>query len=567
MKRRSFFSFLIATVAVLLSVSLIGFYWLTAHSPLSLLQGGGQSSPSAAMFVPRQAPMMVSLLVNPDRLAAFRVAIAKPGERRRARAELEQLKEILLTTRGIDYEQDIQPWIGDEITLAVTTPDLDRDQENGSQPGYLLAVATQNPQRSREFLQLFWQEQAIAGTDLVFEQYSGVKIIYGNSSRSIASPASTLASAVVGDRFVLFANDPKVLRDAINNVQAPDLSLSRSTPYQQGLKNLPDRQIGAIFVSLPQLGAWLSSSQFNLADATSDASHLYESLVVALKLNANGLLAETALLTAPGQRLVATKPTLSEPVEALQFIPATSSLAASGTNLQQFWQDLSTGLADYSVLSGLIEQSLSPIANRLKASPADVFDWVEQEFALGLLPNATSDQPDWVFVAERSPSTDPAIDRFNAIAQAQGLSTGPLTLNDREIYAWTKLSTSSGNRKQRSLALQAEVQAVHTTVDDYEIFATSVAALNQALNASKTSLKTASTFQQAIAPIDSANDGYLYVDWQTVRNLASQRLPLLKLTEVVAKPVLDHVRSLTMSSYGSETTVRRGTIFIQLKNS
>ncbi|MDX2214145.1 MAG: DUF3352 domain-containing protein [Oculatellaceae cyanobacterium bins.114] len=567
MKLRSFFYGLVAIVVVLLSISVVGFYWLTAQNPLSLLKGGGQASPAAAIFVSKQAPAMVSLLVNPDRLAAFRVAIANPGERRQARAELEQLKETLLTKRGIRYEQDIQPWLGDEITLAVTTPDVDRDEENGNQPGYLLAIATRNPQRSREFLQLFWQKRAVAGVDLMFEQYSGVKIIYGNPTQLAADASFNLASAVVGDRFVLFANDPKVLRDAINNVQAPDLSLSRSSTYQQGLKQLPDRQIGTVFVSLPHMGAWLSGSQFNLTDASDEnLPHLYESLVVALELNPKGLVAETALLTAPGQQLTPTKPVLSEPGQALQFIPATSSLSASGSNLQQFWQDVSTGLADYGVLSALIERSLAPVAQPLKAEPTDLFNWVNREFALGLLPASNKNQSEWVFVAERSPNTDSAIERFNAIAQQQGLSTGPLTLNDRPIYAWTKLSTLANGRKQKSPTVQAEVQAVHTTVDNYEVFATSVAALDQALNAAKNSLLNNAQFGQAIATIDPDNDGYLYVDWQHVRHLASQRLPLLKLTEVVAKPVLDHVRSLTISSYGSETNVRRGTALIQLQN-
>jgi len=59
---------------------------------------------------------------------------------------------------------------------------------------------------------------------------NNVKLIYDNSrpqldkQNALASKAAkseeTLSGAVVGDRFVLFANYPKVLRDAINNVQA-----------------------------------------------------------------------------------------------------------------------------------------------------------------------------------------------------------------------------------------------------------------------------------------------------------------------------------------------------------
>jgi len=82
---------------------------------------------------------MVSLLVNPDRLESF--LAARPGQRRRARQELNQ-KTNLLANTGLDYQRDIQPWLGDEITLAVTTIDIDRDEQNGRQPGSLMALAT-----------------------------------------------------------------------------------------------------------------------------------------------------------------------------------------------------------------------------------------------------------------------------------------------------------------------------------------------------------------------------------------------------------------------------------------
>jgi len=63
------------------------------------------------------------------------------GQRRRARQELNQLKTNLLANTGLDYQRDIQPWLGDEITLAVTTIDIG-DEQNGRQPGYLMALAT-----------------------------------------------------------------------------------------------------------------------------------------------------------------------------------------------------------------------------------------------------------------------------------------------------------------------------------------------------------------------------------------------------------------------------------------
>lgn len=573
MKLRSFFYGLVATVAVLLAVGIGGFFWLTANSPLGLLQGGSKTSPAAAIFIPRQAPMMASLLVSPDRLQSFRLSIAKPGKRQQAKAELEELKQTLLSKQGLNYEQDIQPWLGDEITIAVTTPDVDRDASNGEQPGYLLALATRNPQRSREFLQLFWQKRAVGGTDLVFEQFSGVKLIYGTPPQATPSASSqaltpTLASAVVGDRFVLFANYPKVLRDAINNVQVAELNLDNSRTYQQALRRLPGRQVGAVFVNLPQLGEWIGNTNAASGVALDSAERRYESLLVALQLHRQGVLAETALLAAPGQTLVAQKPALTKPVDALQFIPAVSPLSASGKNLGQLWHQTSSELAGYGLLSSLITQSLSGF-EALQADDAsqDVLDWVQGEYALGVLPKTEGQPSDWIFVAQRSPDVDGALERLDAIARQQGLSIGPLQLGDQAISAWTQLSTTTNaRRKKETLTLQADVKGAHTTVGDYEIFASSMPAMNEALKANQNALVTAADFQRAIEALDAQNDGYLYIDWPQVHGLVEQRIPLVRLAEVVAKPLFDHLRSLTISSYGSEPTLHRGAVLVQLKD-
>jgi hypothetical protein len=574
MKLRTFFYALAGGVLVLLLIAAGGFFWIAANSPLSLLQGGGQASPAAAMFVPKQSPLMVSLLVNPDRLESFRLAIAPQSERRQARTEINQLKNSLLTSTGLDYERDIQPWLGDEVTFAVTTPDFDRDDENGAQVGYLVAVATQDPERSREFLQLFWQKRAIAGMDLVFEQYAGVKLIYSQPSPTpnpqplAPSPQPSLATAVVGDRFVLFANSPKVLRTAINNVQAPGLSLSNSKSYQQALQRLSDRQIGLVFVSLPQLSQWLDGEE----NHTTETPSPYEDLVVALELDRQGLLAETALLTAPGAKLMPAKPALSKPVGALDFIPAASPLTAAGTDLQQFWHELNDSLAVYDKLPALVNQPLAELQDQWGIDlPKEVFSWVKDEYALALLTRADQPQPDWIFVAKKADGASEAVDHLDAIAQQQGLSLGTLTLGNQQTSAWTKLSTTAANRPSRkrnrdaeAITLSAEVQGIHTAVGDYEVFATSVEAMNQALQANATPLLSNLEFQRAIAPLSNENDGYLYLNWQSVRGLVEQEFPIVRLAELAGKSVFDHVRSLTVSSYGSEANLRRGAIFIRL---
>lgn len=604
MKLRSFFSILVASVLVLLLVGASGFYWITARSPLALLRGGPTDGPDAAMFVPKQAPAVVSLLVNPERLEAFGQVVAAPGARRQAKAEIEQLKQGLLANTGLDYKQDVEPWVGDEMTLALTSLDVDRDAKTGQQPGYLLAIATQNPERSREFLQVFWQQRAAKGTELVFERYKGVKLIYSQSEPVVqpqkpdskrgnkkqrqepnltpAQSATTLATAVVGDRFVLFANQPKVLRDAINNVQAAELGLSSSQTYQRALQSFQQRQVGLVFLNLPQLATW--SGQVAAADGT-EANHLYESVAIALGLNRKGLLAETAFLVAPGQTLPAATPALSKPTGALEYIPDSSSVVAAGTDLKQLWAQISNGASSYATLAQLINQPLANLQNTWQLDlPQDIFSWVQGEYALALLPRPEQkpeqqlgQQPDWIFVTQRTETATTAIANLDTLAQERGFSVGPLTLADRPVSAWTKLGSNllkpagkengkaqKTNGTPPTNVVAAEVEGVHATVGNYEIFATSVEAMEQALQANNHAFTDSPGFKAAIATLPKDNNGYLYIDWTNSRSLLEKQLPILRLVELAGQPFWSHLRSLTVTSLGGETGVRRGEVFLNL---
>lgn len=294
MTQRLFFK---AITACLLMLLLLGTAACnSAKAPSNLAIPSGQ--PNAAIFVSQQAPVMVSLLTNPERL---------PNSERDG--EIAKLKTSLLANTDIDYQKDIQPWLGQEITLAVTTLDLDREPENGSNPGYLMALATKEPEKSREFVELLFSKRSLAGANLTVEQYKGVKLIYEipqetpaeeklggyfsvpNRQSKTKNPKSqiqnALAGAVVGDNFVLFANDPKVLRDAINNVQAPDLNLMSSSKYQQAIKALPKDALAVAFLNLPTVAKWQG-----LESETAP----YNSQIVSLVTNRKGLIAETALL-------------------------------------------------------------------------------------------------------------------------------------------------------------------------------------------------------------------------------------------------------------------------------
>ncbi|MCC3436450.1 MAG: DUF3352 domain-containing protein [Microcoleus sp. PH2017_25_DOB_D_A] len=577
MKLRSFFSFLIAGVLALLALSAGGFYWLSTKTPLNLLAGGPTTTPAAAVFVSKQSPVLVSMLVNPDRLEALRQIFASPEERSRSHAEFEQIKKSFLVNTGLDYSRDIQPWIGDEITFATTTPDFDdRELNNGKQTGFLLAVSSQNADRSQEFLTSYWQKESRKEKTVQSEVYKGVKIYYKESPitnpkkdsiwsfNSLSLPNSTLppsfATAAIGgssdsgsnSSFVLFANSPNVLRDAIDNVESANRNLNNSPNYQKALQQLTQGRIALGFVNLPQ-------------PATEKNPQVSpNSLAVAIGVNRRGLLAQTALVTSGDKTAI---PTLSAPVQALQYIPSASPFTVASTDLRNFWTDLSSAVSTNAEASKLVDRAIADIQQNSGVNlPQDIFNWVQGEYALAVVPSS-SNTPDWIFAAEKSADAQKAIDKLDEIARSKEYSIGNFTLRNQKITAWTQLTTSQSydvKNKSKS-AIETEAKGVRATVGKYEIFTTSVEAMDAALKAAETgSLVANQDFQTSIEPLPPANDGYFYLDWPSSRAIWEKQIPLLRLIELSARPLFDHLRSLTVTSTGEVAGIRKATVFMRL---
>jgi hypothetical protein len=540
--------FLIAGIITLILVCVAKFSWFSGKSPVSLVVRNSQ--PAAAIFVSKSSPAMVSLLVNPDGLQTIA-----------AKGEFSQLKNSLLTKNNIDYSNDLKPWLGDEITLAATTIDIDRDPDNGLQTGYLMALATTKPEKSREFLELLFSNRAFSGTNLGIERYKGVKVISDNSEYAPdLKNQNSLAGAVVNN-FVLLANHPQVIKEAINNLQAPDLNLISSLEYQKAAQQISKNAVAVTFLNLPEIGKWQG---LELAEST------YNSQILSFVLNSQGLLTESTFLT--NSPVVPSSLPLSQSVGALQYIPESTALAIAGTNLSKLdnsdiaklWKQVTASI--YGSSEDGTARLLQPLAKiqhnwNLNFSE-DIFNWITGEYALALLPNSENTTPNWLFVIEKNPELAAGITHLNNIASRSGFNLSSLTLDQQKIVAWTKITATSENNT--SINVDTKVKGVHTTLDNYEIFSSDLKTLKTVLSHKQKSLLANPQFKNSIATIPQPNQGYIYLDWENSQNLLKRQLPLLKLAEVLGKPLFDNLKSLTVSSYSSEPGTLKGGVFLQL---
>ncbi|MFN3362076.1 MAG: DUF3352 domain-containing protein [Pseudanabaenaceae cyanobacterium] len=517
-------------VALVLLVGLSLWGRILALRPSPWL-GGQRSQPLATKFITKQAPLVASLLVNPDRLGVAARLFTAPSQRRQLRQEWQAWRSLIQQNWLVDYDRYIRGWAGDELTLAVTTADLDRDSSNGLQPGYLVAIAMAQPQRARQDLERFWQQLAAQGANLLFEQHEGIPIITTDSTPAVAG-------ATLGN-YAIFANDVRVIRNAINDLQVSDLSLANAPRYRTILSNLREKRLGFAFINLTELGDWGTSAGF-LGRAVQQLPAA--SLGIGWRVKNGALVGETLLVTDRPWTEAPSSPTAAN--DLVKLLPPHTAVFA-GHDLQTTWQNVRASLTPYPGLQQLVQKLVDQLGNALGFNlETDIFSWVRGDYAL-----AIGSDSNWLFLAAKTAdiNSDAALDRLDKEAQ-QRLTVGKIQLKNHALTVWTDLQASDPR------VVKGRVHAVHSSTDRVVGFANSVPTLIAALDSSGSRVtlpkQDFAHFERGVAlPAFTA--------------LVEETMPTLP---QLVNPLLHHLQSVTIARLPSTSnTVLKGQISLRLQ--
>lgn len=513
--------------------------------------------PESAHFIPDTTALMVSLTGNSPLKMAGNGSVG-------ASSQLTDLPAALLASGGIDYQKDIRPWVSDEITFALTN--LDKEQ-----PGYLLAVKTRNNRDADAFLERIWQQQAIDGQTINFERYAGVDLISADVSPNLATSASLpgllkpvryLTTAKLDDHFVLIANQRQVLEQAVDTSKKQGTQLAKRAEYKTAIATLNQKQqSGIAYLDLEKLIPAISGQA-----ATTPPT--YRSLGIAFGESRQGLLAETALIANGDRDLPAIKTTPQEPMVALSYFPGNSPFVVSGSNLGTLWSQINQDLQGYPNLKSWVNQSLGTWGKTRGLNlTSKIFPWVDGDYAWALLPDSLSPvlsaqantEADWLFAYEQTNSdkSTQLSNHLNELATEQDLGTSPFELAGRKVYAWTRLvSQEIDSTRGSNLTFKTEVTGAYANIDNQKVLASSPEALGLALDAGSDALINQRSFQDAIAPFDQPNQGFLYLDWPVMKPILKKNLPVISKLESNAQTLLSKLRSVSVSSYGETSEVQ-----------
>jgi Protein of unknown function (DUF3352) len=549
MKRQSLIIAIIVGIISLLVVGTNAYGWVSVHRSIRLLDRNQPQPPASAIFVPKNSPAAISLLANVDELVNLSSLATPTRQQSTVRHASRKWQQQLGDRLHLNYRQQIAPWLGEEITVAITDLDFDRLSRNGSQPGYLAILSSRNPQVSSQIIQAWWDRQ-IADNRLKIETYQGVKLADNRRDK--------IASAIVNDRYILFANHPKVIRAAIDNLQPPRLSLLDNPDYQQVVAANSHHKIGIGYAHLPDLKPWLGK----------EAGEKYPVAGINIGVDRQGLIADLSLYpTTPDTTIVepTSNPTQPKLVNTLKYLPRQSNIAIAGTDLAHWQQQLATILPEIKSLTPTLDRTITAIGKKISINLTEnIFSWTTGEYALAAIPNPTQTNTDWMFIAERTQPerADEAIGYFDQLASLAGYSVGLLPWQEKQVIGWTKLVTETSSNTAR---LIAEVAGVHTNVGEYTIFASSVEAMDATLKAvDQQSILDSDRYQCGANLLTATETGYLYGDWQTIQLLLPKQLQEQPLVKLASDGIFAGLPNISLSRY-VEAGIQRITLLFQVE--
>ncbi|MBT9310711.1 DUF3352 domain-containing protein [Leptothoe kymatousa] len=520
---------LVAIAFVCISLVIVGCGQLSPVSP----QNSASQNNAVLEFIPRQA--LLATVIDASN-AGLPSALSKilPGS-----------LTALLEPLAIDFDNDVRPWLGNNMAFAVTDSDVDRDRSNGRQTGYLWVAEIADSERLREFLELFWQRQSVAGIELEFAQTNGVPLIAGT-----ASADQSLVTAIVDKRTLLVANDPQVLRQSLRVSQAPQLQMPERNCCQPIWLTL----------RIPGVIDWLGlalpkEQQFLTADH-------WQQLWALGEISPQGLAINTQLATLGQVRSGADAPvtdSVSADMSPQQYMPPSMAWVALGHDLQPLWLNIQNELSHYEKLPlplrSLTQWTTTQLGQKIAAP---IRQLLAHDYSVGQL-----DDGSWVMAVSNADAKNVA--NLDQLAADEGLTVSQLTLGGHTVTAWSRLTTRlSQDARNRETTVETDLVALHTKVDDCDVFTTSLASLTAALDAPGHALTSTQRFQRTVQIMDTPNQGYIYGTWNDMeRLLASNRW--FTLVQPILQPWTQSIDAIAITSYIQTTNQSTGTVSVLLK--
>jgi hypothetical protein len=338
--------------------------------------------PVGANAIPADALMVVALSSDETQWRRLRQFGTETTQ-----AQFDQLlvewRDRLLADHNLDFSRDLQPWIGQEITLAVLPPAGQPSELPASLPAPELALTSNLvvvlPIADAARAQSSLGDRLEASAQAEEPPYRGVTL-----QQVTGAGDSPLYAAVLSAETAILSPQLPLLKRAIDTYRGSE-SLSDRPGAIKAFEQLTEtRPLARFYVDVPTLTQTLSqATEPPLPPNRLRALQVSRGLVGTIALKNRGVALQGVSWLDPGAQSFATG---NRAEQMPQRLPAGSLVALTGGNFQRFWEDFQAGQQFSALLPLRAEDVALGLQSATGLSLNDNFlPWMAGEFAIGVL--------------------------------------------------------------------------------------------------------------------------------------------------------------------------------------
>ncbi|MBG1242686.1 DUF3352 domain-containing protein [Nostoc sp. NZL] len=527
-------------------------YWLLSQRQLSssdLLVG--------ANIIPGDALFAVSLTTDSQQWQKLREFGTKETQ-----AELDknlvELRDRFLTSNGYDFQKDIAPWVGNDITIAILAPATaskpapkpvtTNEDAASDQQSMVMVLPVKNPEIAKSILA---QPKTLKQGKWIDRTYQGIAI-----KQNEGQAGENFSAALLDGRFLVITDSPKATERAIDAYKNKT-SLATTGGFAENFPKIANYQpFGQFYINVPT-AAKIAATSPNRPLPAQVLAQLQnnQGLAGTMTLEAEGIRFKgVSWLNPNSQRVLAVE---NKAGKMQSRVPAETLMMLSGGNLQRLW-------GDYVLTSqGNPRSPIAPeqIRGGIKSLTdldldKDLLSWMKGEFSLSLIPTtAKQGSPDdfrvgLLFMVQTSnrQSAETSIKQLDEVMRNQyQFQVQPAKVAGQPVVNW--------------VSPYGTLTGTHGWLDgDVAFLVVGAPITDKIVPKPNNTLASTLPFQQTVPTEPNPANGQFFLDVErTVKNFP---LPTLIPNQ---QSLLAATRSIGMTSAVSDSRSNRYDIFISLK--
>lgn len=362
-------------------------YWLlTQGQPLS------RALPVGANIIPQDALFAVSLTTDTKQWQKLR-EFGTPETQAELDKNIVQLRERFLTNNGYDFQKDIQPWVGDEVTIAILPPQAENNpapkpvatdgNTTDSQQSMVMVLPVKNPEIAKNILA---QPKALKQGKWIDRTYQGIAI-----KQTEGQAGENLSAALLDGRFLVITDNAQATERAIAAYKSK-ASLANTGGFAENVPKIASYQpFAQFYVNVPST-ARIAATAPNRRLPAQVLAQLQnnQGLAGTVTLEPEGMrLKGVSWLNPNSQRLLAVE---NKAGSMQSRVPGETLMMLAGSNLQQFWGDY-VSTSQGNPLSPIAPEQLRSGVKSLTNLDLDrdLLSWMKGEFSLSIIPTTPKD--------------------------------------------------------------------------------------------------------------------------------------------------------------------------------